>query len=751
MQPRKPLPRVDTTTGLATIVCMANTILVSNRLPVRINEDGNPTRTQGGLASGLVGAGIDALWVGWPGAPAEQLEDLDKLRERLSDLNVAPVFLTEQELDTYYEGYSNATLWPLLHSMTNRVALSPDWFQNYEAVNKRFAEVVLRHAKPGDTVWIHDFHLFLLPRMLRDAGIGLRIGFFLHTPFPSSDLFSILPEREALLTGLLGADLIGFHTYGYLRHFRSTLLRVLGAESEVNSARQRDHVVQLGVHPIGHDHAGFAAALASPEFTQSLADHQSQLGSRRLVLGVERLDYTKGIPQKLAAIRHFLLDHREWRKRVLFVLIAVPSRQGISEYDELTEEVQREVGAINGEFGAIGYVPLQFLHQSFPQTELAALYALADICLVTPLVDGMNLVAKEYIACKTVCKDVKPGVLVLSEFAGAAHEMSDAFLVNPHDVGAVATAIADGLEMPDHERRRRTEAMGPRLIRNDANAWARRFLGALENAAIPIKAEERDSLDELAKTFASAVRDGKRVALFLDYDGTLRGFTSNPSDAVPSEGLRTLLRDLASHELVNVAIVSGRPGDFLEQHLGDLGLDLVCEHGFRWRRIGSERWEPVHPGVNIAWKDLVRPVLERAADNTPGSSLEEKHSALVWHYRRADPEFGPWCANNLLSELTDVTASLPVVVHHGHKIVEIASQLVSKGAVVRRLIAEYGPAIGLAAGDDQTDETMFALQPDMVVDLHTVCVGDGPSRARWRSDMPRLRSFLEALLTQLNG
>jgi len=733
------------------MVRMPNTILVSNRLPVRVDAAGNPKRTQGGLASGLVGAGIDALWVGWPGAPAEQLKNLDELRERLSDLNVAPVFLTKPELDTYYEGYSNATLWPLLHSLASRVALSQDWFPNYQAVNQRFAEVVLQHAKPGDTVWIHDFHLFLLPRMLREAGIGLRIGFFLHTPFPSSDLFRILPEREALLTGLLGADVIGFHTYGYLRHFRSTLLRVLGTESEVNSVRQSDHVAQLGVHPIGHDHRGFVAALASTQFTQSLSDHQMQLGTRRLVLGVERLDYTKGIPQKLAAIRQFLVNHAEWRKRVLFVLIAVPSRQGISEYDDLTEEVQREVGAINGDFGAIGYVPLQFLHQGFPQTELAALYALADICLVTPLVDGMNLVAKEYIACKAVCEQARPGVLVLSEFAGAAHEMSDALLVNPHDVGSVATAIATGLEMPDLERRRRTNAMGPRLIRNGAQAWARKFLAALANAALPSKAAPRDSLVDLAKTFANAVRAGQRLALFLDYDGTLRGFTKNPSEAVPSEELRALLRDLGKHELVHVAIVSGRPADFLEQHLGDLGLDLVCEHGYRWRRIGSDTWQSVQPGINTDWKDHVRPVLEQAVDNTPGSALEEKHSALVWHYRRADPEFGQWCANNLLSELTDVTASLPVIVHHGHKIVEIASQLVSKGAIVRRLIADYGPAIALAAGDDQTDETMFALQSELGIELHTVCVGDGPSRARLRSDITRLRNFLESLRTQLNG
>tara|TARA_R110002072_G_scaffold217365_1_gene374971 strand:- start:41175 stop:43370 length:2196 start_codon:yes stop_codon:yes gene_type:complete len=731
---------------------MSNTILVSNRLPVRMDAEGHPERTEGGLASGLMGAGIDALWVGWPGSASEAIGDVETMRQRFRKLNVEPVFLSEHELDTYYEGYSNGTLWPLLHSMVSRVAVDPEWFANYEAVNRRFAAAVLDHAKPGDTVWIHDFHLLLLPKLLREAGRSLRIGFFLHTPFPASELFRILPEREALLMGLLGADLIGFHTFSYLRHFRSTLLRVLGIESEIDSVRRGDHVARLGVHPIGHDHAGFAKALASDSFTQSLADHKAQLGSRRLVLGVERLDYTKGIPQKLAAIRQFLTAYPEWHKQAIFVLIAVPSRQGISEYDELTEEVQREVGAINGMFGAIGYVPVQFLHQGFPQTELAALYALADVCVVTPLIDGMNLVAKEFIACKSVCPTAKPGALVLSEFAGAANEMSDALLVNPHDVGSVAAAIAMALAMKDDERTRRTEAMGPRLVRNDARAWARKFLQELETSTLVTNASQKlDSLHEVVDSLTKAVRSGQRIALFLDYDGTLRDFTGNPSEAVPGIGLRELLRDLAAHQLVHVAIVSGRPGDFLERHLDGLGLDLVCEHGYRWLRVGSNEWQFVHPGVDTSWIDLVRPVFERAVDNTPGSSLEEKRSALVWHYRRADPEFGVWCANNLLSSLTDVTASLPVVVHHGRKIVEVASQLVSKGAVVRRLMGEYTPAMSLVVGDDQTDETMFALQEDPEISLQTVCVGEGPSRARWRSDIVGLRQLLEELRTQLNA
>ncbi|MEZ6014749.1 MAG: bifunctional alpha,alpha-trehalose-phosphate synthase (UDP-forming)/trehalose-phosphatase [Planctomycetota bacterium] len=729
---------------------MKKTILVSNRLPVRIDAQGQPERTTGGLASALAGAEIDALWVGWPGAAAEDIADLPAVSARLRALGLAPVFLGRDALDAYYEGYSNATLWPLLHSMATRAQFRAEWYAAYEAVNRRFVEVILEHAEPGDTVWIHDFHLFLVPALLREACPGLHIGFFLHTPFPSSELLRILPERRSVLEGLLGADLIGFHTYSYLRHFRSSLLRVLGIESEMDSVRCREHTAWLGVHPIGHDHVGFKAAIDSPEFELAFAAHGAELGARQLVLGVERLDYTKGIPQKLAAIRRFLSQHPEWRRRAIFVLIAVPSRKGIREYDDLTEEVQREVGALNGEFGAVGHVPVQFLHQSFPQAELAALYALADVCVVTPLVDGMNLVAKEFVACKATAPMSRPGVLVLSEFAGAAHEMSDALLVNPYDVDTVARTIVSALEMSEGERRQRIDAMGPRIVHGDAAAWARKFLLALaEHAATPGAVQADGTLRELAHTLAAQVREGAQLALFLDYDGTLREFTGDPAAAVPDAGLLALLAALAAHPRVDLAIVSGRPSDFLQHHLGDLDAALVAEHGFRRRVRRGADWEIVQPEVNTSWKVDVRPLLEQAVELTPGTTLEEKRSALVWHYRRADPEFGAWRANMLLSELVDATASLPVVVHHGRKIVEVASQLVSKGAAVRRLVQERRPTVALAAGDDQTDETMFALELDGDLELHTIGVGDGPSRAQRRSDIAGLRAFLEELRLEL--
>jgi trehalose 6-phosphate synthase/phosphatase len=337
-------------------------------------------------------------------------------------------------------------------------------------------------------------------------------------------------------------------------------------------------------------------------------------------------------------------------------------------------------------------------------------------------------------------------VLVLSEFAGAAQEMSEALLVNPYDIGAVAESITQGLEMGVDERRRRSAAMAPRLIRRDARAWARKFLSELE--ALDKSAPsfgQREDLMALADELAHDARRGKRVALFLDYDGTLRGFTPVPDDAVPDEALRTLLQSLAAHAALDVAIVSGRPGDFLERYLGDLDLTLVAEHGYCWRRARTSRWEHVQPDVHIGWKEHIRPVLEQAVDLTPGTSLEEKRSALVWHYRRAEPEFGAWRAHLLLAELTDVTASLPVVVHLGRKIVEVSSQLCSKGTAVQHLVGEMASDVALAAGDDQTDETMFALDLGPRLQLHTIGVGAGSSRAQRRTDLEGLRAFLEHL------
>ncbi len=730
---------------------MGKLIMVSNRLPVRIGADGSTQRTTGGLASALEGLETEEeqLWVGWPGGAVEDFEDLAKVREELHFSGVRPVFLTRDEVNGFYEGYANSTLWPLLHYMVERAKFSASWWETYHSVNQKFADAIIEVAEANDKIWIHDYHLLLVPAMLRGMRKDLRVGFFLHTPFCSSEIFRALPERTEILKGMLGADVVGFHTYAYLRHFRSSLLRVLGWESEMEGIWHDGREVRMGVYPIGHNHVGFEREMSHPDFPAILEQHRQDLAGKRMILNVERLDYTKGLPEKLAAMRRFLERHPEKRDDVLFVLIAVPSRQGVQEYDALTEEVQREVGAINGEFGKVGHAPVQFLHRGYPLADLAAFYALCEVCLVTPLRDGMNLVAKEFLDCQRPEFISRPGVLILSEFAGAANELSHALQVNPHDVDEVATAINRALEMPDAERSMRIGMMQGQLRKQDNHSWARRFIQDLDR--VPPR-EERLVVMELmplAAQMVERVKAGEKLGLFLDYDGTLREFVDRPELAVPDAELPSLLRDLAEHAGVSVALVSGRTADFLEQHFSGLGVTLVGEHGFRWQPGGTGEWALFYPHVNTEWKAAVREHLEQAAMLTPGTYVEEKQSALVWHYRKAEPEFGLWRARGLLEELTSMAANLPVTVHHGQKIVEISSVQVSKGAAVDHLMRDWQCDLALVAGDDQTDETMIALNPDGI-DFHAVKVGKGPSRASYRTDIPGLRLFLEGLRAALH-
>lgn len=723
--------------------------LVSNRLPIRVNSKGIAERTTGGLASALAGAGLesDYLWIGWSGSYIEENSEQENYVSTLRSAGVEPVILSKEDVEDYYDGYSSATLWPLLHQMVGRARFEPKWIESYRSVNQQFAQVIAKKAPKQGSVWIHDYHLMLLPSLLRELRPDLKIGFFLHTPFPSSEIFRALPEKVEMLEGLLGADLIGFHTYNYLRHFSSSLLRILGLEGEPDGIWQDNRHVKFGVYPIGHNSRGFREAMQSKGFSKALQHHSESLIKGKLILSVERLDYTKGFPQKLKAIRHFLHTNPELRNQVNFVLIAVPSRGGVEAYDELTERVQREVGAINGDYGQVGHSPVQFLHRSYPIDELAALYALADVCMVTPTVDGMNLVAKEYIDCKRRHANARAGVLILSEFAGAAQEMSHALLVNPHDTIGVGNSIKLALDMSAEEKWVRVRAMQDRLARNDAGAWARRFLSDLETSqSIDPNNLPAESLSHAADNLIDSLKHDRSVAIFLDYDGTLREFTSNPADALPDKKLQFLLKKISSHPRINLAIISGRPMEFLQQHFGHQAITLVAEHGYYWKRYPQADWELMDPRVDNSWKELILPHLEAAVTLTPGAEVEVKHSSIVWHYRQADPEFGAWRARGLLSELTSITASLPVSVHHGQKIVEVASQLVNKGIAVDQLIRQWNAYAAIAVGDDQTDEAMFAIKPQNLGHYHTIKVGAGATRAEHRTTTKGVRSLLEHIV-----
>ena len=721
-------------------------LIVANRLPLTVAGDA-VKKSSGGLVAALGGVSAEAYdvrWVGWPGGdtPADRQPAVADMLDR--DAAATAVFLSPGEVAGYYHGFSNASLWPLLHDMPSRFAFEASWWDTYRAVNRRFADATLAALGDGadPVVWVHDYQLMLVPALLREARPELRVGFFLHTPFPPYETFRYLPRRAEVVAGLLGADLIGFHTFGYLRHYRDCLLRLLGVDTDMTRVRADDRTRTLAAYPIGINAVKAEAELATDRFGAERAKLAHAHAGHRLVVSVERLDYTKGILRRLDAIDHYLDRHADEGKTVKFVFVSVPSREEVDEYRQLKADVEAAVGRINGRHATASHSPIHFIYGSVDFTELMALYNLADVGLVTPLVDGMNLVAKEYVAAQTVAGDAEPGVLVLSEFAGAAEELFNATIVNPYDADAVAAAIHAALNVPADERRRRMGPMRERVMAFDAARWAAAFVADLRSVD-PHADQPTGDPDAAQKRLADAVGSGKRVALFLDYDGTLREIVADPAAAAPTDAILDLLRRLIDLPNVDVTIISGRRAVDLDRFVGSFPFALVAEHGADYRPAGGP-WRPMDMDVNYGWKDQIRPVLDQFQGSTPGSFVEDKRTSLVWHYRRADPEFGSWKANQLAAELAAVSANEPVTIRHGKKIVEATAAEVNKGAAVDRLIQGKGYDLVVCAGDDTTDETMFRLRLD---DLLGVRVGRGETRAHVRlRDPAAFRAWLSGAL-----
>jgi trehalose 6-phosphate synthase/phosphatase len=599
---------------------------------------------------------------------------------------------------------------------------------------------VIETAQEGDLVWVHDYQLMLLPAMLRAAAPSLRIGFFLHTPFPAYEIFRCHPRRAELVAGMLGAHRIGFHAFGYLRHFCSTVQRLLGIETELTHIPSEGHSTALGVYPIGINAPKFEQTLDSKEFHRRRKEFRSAHEGKRLVVSVERMDYTKGILHRLEAIDNFLAGSDKVAA-IRFIFVSVPSREGIEEYQQLVEEVESRVGQLNGKYATLLNSPIHFIHGSIPFVDLCALYALADIALVTPLIDGMNLVAKEFIACQRE----NPGLLILSEFAGAAEELFNAFLVNPYDSAAVAGTLTDALALPIEERRNRILPMRERVMRYDARHWARSFIDDLKSGPVTDARTAETDIQEMREQVGKAVSAGQRIALFLDYDGTLREIELEPGKATPNPAIKTLLQRLGRQPAVEVTIISGRSQEDLDAFLGGYPFRLIAEHGASIRPPGQKEWERLDRDLSYAWKEELLPILRLYEQATPGSRMEEKRSSIVWHYRRADQEFGAWKANQLTEELSALTANYPIKVRHGKKMVEVTAAENNKGTAVARVLEQNDYDTVLCAGDDLTDESMFELGR---LRLLTIKVGSEPTKARFRvTDPASFRQLLDGLFT----
>ncbi len=724
-------------------------IVVSNRLPVSLVKEENEwkaKRSAGGLATAMdpILKQAGGIWIGWSGTQGEETPEVLKLlREEQSCIAVN---MSADLVEKFYEGYANQALWPLFHSFTSKLRFEADSWEAYISANHLFCNAVAAEFRPGDRIWVHDYHLMLLPSLLRERLPGAAIGFFLHIPFPSSDIFSILPRGEELLRGLLGADLISFHTHLHLQHFRMSLRRLLGAESALDRVDLSGREVRLQALPIGIAPNDFLGIKDQPETLEQFAKLRERYRGRKLIVAVDRLDYTKGIPDRLRTFRRLLADNPDLIGKVVLLQVAVPSRENIGTYQTLRSEVHELISEINGSFGESDWVPIVYIHRGIPRPELVAIYQFADVAWVSPLRDGMNLVAKEYV----VCHPKGDGVLVLSSFAGAAAEMGEALLINPFDEERTAQSVKRALTMNAEEKHERMRALHERVLRNDVFAWGDRFLSLLDEAVEARGQAVPDSPPQLpTDQIWEAYRKASRRLLLLDYDGTLVPLASRPHEAAPDNDLLALLNQLTGDDANSIMVVSGRRAADLERWLGQIRqLGLAPEHGARWRLPGSDTWQGRM--AETEWKTKVRPILEHFIDRTPGSFIEEKEFALVWHYRLAEAEFGDWLATELVAMLEGMLAETELRAHRGKKNVEVKPMWANKGSFVTELLPFYSDAdFILAIGDDRTDEDLFSRLPNDAWSIH---LGRGLSKARFSiADTAHVRKLLGLLSTAESG
>ena len=702
---------------------MPKNIIVSNRLPVQAqkgNDSWSFTPTSGGLATGMksVHQEGDSLWVGWPGISSDILDKKsnNQIIQDLADNQLHPVFLNEDELDNFYFGFSNKCLWPLFHYFIEYHQFDNKQWEYYIQVNQKFADAVLEVIEDGDIVWVHDYQLMLCPQMIKDVNPEVTIGFFLHIPFPSFEIFRIFPERERLLNGLLGSDLIGFHTYDYERHFLSSVKRILNFEVNFNIILHHGREIVVNTFPMGIDYKKFEGAavenlknssLESSELKKQISAHKLE-NKGKLILSIDRLDYTKGVVNRLLAFERFLDTYPEYHDKIRLVMLAVPSRSKVSQYQQLKRQTDEVVGRINGKFATVNWTPVWYYYRSMQFENLIDLYVSSDVAMITPLRDGMNLVAKEYLATRVE----NDGVLILSELAGSSKELPQALLVNPFDIEQLAQSIKTAIEMPLKEQQERNTISRKRIRRYDIDKWSSNFMNALNEVAN----KESSSQVQLVNTAVStkitqAFSKAKNKLLLLDYDGTLVGFHENPNKAVPTETLLNLLEDLSKKEGIDVVIISGRPHEFLEQHFAHLNITLVAEHGLFLKNPSTE-WNE-KKGMSGEWKEHLLPVLDTFTDNTPGTFIEHKTNSLVWHYRKADPELG--IARSV--ELKTVLSSLlpnDLTLLDGNKVLELVPANINKGVVALDIFNSKDYDFVLVGGDDVTDENMFMNLPSEV-------------------------------------
>lgn len=702
-------------------------IIVSNRLPVTVDIRDDlihVERSAGGVATGLdsLDVSYEKHWIGWPGIHTSNKQTEEKLEHYLKDFDFHPVFLSKEDVELYYEGYSNSTLWPLFHYFYVYTTHKQIYWEAYKKVNQLFLEKVLEIASENDIIWVQDYHLMLLPMMIREKLPSVRIGFFLHIPFPSYELFRTLENRDEVLIGLLGSDLIGFHTFNYMRHFVSAIYRITGIESDDNNFHFGNRTLSVDTFPMGINFDNFFNAHKLTEVEGFARQFRESYIDRKIVLSVDRLDYSKGLLQRLEAFRLLLQRYPVWIGKVSLVMILVPSRDSVDRYHDLKVSIDEAIGNINGTMSQQGWIPIHYYYKGFSFPELAAFYHESNVALITPLRDGMNLVAKEYIAAKAS----SAGVLILSEMAGAAIELTGALLVNPNNTGQIADTLNRALLMPVKEQKSRLAGMQKHLKRQNIVKWAADFMDEMEL----IHLRQRDLIKKYLRPrqltdIVSAFRKAKRKLIILDYDGTLVPFHNDPAQALPDASLIKLLKSLGATSGVDLSIISGRNREFLDALFGDLNIKLFAEHG-ALRRIEG-RWESVYR-KDLTWQPEIIRIMQEVTDSTPGSHLEKKQTALVWHYRKTDKWLADLRVSQLVNRLIYPCTRRQLNLMRGNKIVEVKPSEYTKGTTIKNFFRCSGYEFILAAGDDTTDEDMFDVLPREAI---TIKVGKPSEKSRY--------------------
>jgi trehalose 6-phosphate synthase/phosphatase len=715
---------------------------VSNRLPFSIDREGEEIKVRqssGGLVSAIKSyfeskpsqeEVREKIWIGVADFLQEDWDRISSDQAIARDFDIHPLFVDAQIYKDYYNGFSNSVIWPLFHYFPSLVQYPANYYEAYMQINKRFCNELTAIIKPGDTIWIHDYQLMLLPQMLRQQNPGASIGFFMHIPFPSYEIYRLLPNewKRSLLQGLMGADLIGFHTHDYVQHFIQSARMILGADSYFHTLQYQNRLVTAELFPIGIDFKKFHDSSNDPEVVQYKAEIEKSFTGKKIIFSVDRLDYTKGIMDRLNGFELFLEQYSTWRENIFFILNVVPSRDEIQSYNEQKRQLEEKISTINGKFSSISWQPIIYRYQHLPFHELSALYQLADVALITPLRDGMNLVAKEFVASSVS----RTGVLILSELAGAASELNEALLVNPTDITDIASNIERALTMPIQERRNRMALMQRRIKEYDVVKWVNDFLEQLketkqEQQKLIVKTLDEKTINNICRQYA----ESKKRFFLIDYDGTLVPITRMPDEAVPADNVKEFLASISSDPDNHVAIVSGRDAATLEQWFGYLPLTLVAEHGSSLK-MRNESWQQLVT-VSDHWKDQLRRMMQLFVTRCAGSFIEEKTNTIAWHYRNTQVDLGFTRSRELINNLSQLIQNTPLQVIDGNKVVEVRMAGFDKGTITMRILNEARPDFIVCVGDDTTDEDMFKVleQSSFTEKTYTIKIGSRGTAAKY--------------------